>query len=221
MFSTTAKRLVAATFAGGIVALSPVLAPAANAVPGVDEPCSYAAPVTTVTTLALNPSSPTRNQAFGATATVTASEGLPPTGNVRFSYNGDSVIVPLSPSGGSTSTATTASDAFVATVAGPVSADYFGVCAAGGGGTVIGSSGDVLGIEAFGGNGGGTGTGTGNGGSGAVGGISGGTTSGGGTVGGLAATGMDSQTELYALLGAGMVAVGGLTLVVRRRRVEA
>jgi LPXTG-motif cell wall-anchored protein len=39
-------------------------------------------------------------------------------------------------------------------------------------------------------------------------------------VAGLAATGADSQTELFGVLGLGLVTVGGLTLLVRRRRVQ-
>ena len=39
--------------------------------------------------------------------------------------------------------------------------------------------------------------------------------------GGLAPTGLDSDTEVIGLLGAGLVAVGGVTLLVRRRRANA
>ena len=38
---------------------------------------------------------------------------------------------------------------------------------------------------------------------------------------GLAGTGLDAQTELYGVLGLGLVTVGGLTLLVHRRRVQA
>ena len=65
---------------------------------------------------------------------------------------------------------------------------------------------------------GGTGGTGGNGGDSGIAGDS--ASSGGGTVAGLAATGADSQTELFGVLGLGMVTVGGLTLAVRRRRVQ-
>jgi LPXTG-motif cell wall-anchored protein len=214
MFSTTAKRVVAATFVGGIVALSPVVAPAANAAPvGCAD---YIGALTTTTTLTIAPSSGLAvGDTFTATANVTIAGGAPAfPGTVTFTYNNVSKDAPVLPSG---DTETVSFQAVQGT--NPVTATYQGVCP-GGAAEVLGSSTTsvpvVAGVEA---NGGGNG-GNGNGGNGSVGGISGGTT-GGGTVGGLAATGMDSQTELYALLGAGMVAVGGLTLVVRRRRVEA
>ena len=87
-----------------------------------------------------------------------------------------------------------------------VTATYSGVCAGGAGTDVLGSSSStvpvIAGVEASaGGNGGVSGDDSG--------------------VGGLAATGLDNQTELFGLLGAGMVAVGGLTLLVHRRRVQA
>jgi hypothetical protein len=88
------------------------------------------------------------------------------------------------------------------------------------------SDSQVLGVEAFGGNGNGNGGGNGGGNAGApragttIGGVSG-SSSTGSTTGGLAGTGLDTQTELYGILGAGLVAVGGLTLMVHRRRVQA
>jgi LPXTG-motif cell wall-anchored protein len=70
----------------------------------------------------------------------------------------------------------------------------------------------VAGVEASaGGNGGAARPGA------TIGGVTG---SGGGASGGLASTGVDSQTELYGLLGVGLVTVGGLTLMVHRRRVQ-
>ena len=67
----------------------------------------------------------------------------------------------------------------------------------------------VAGVEAS--RGGGNGNGD-------VAGVSG--SGGGGSVAGLAATGVDSQTELFGLLGLGMVTVGGLSLLVHRRRAQ-
>ena len=114
-----------------------------------------------------------------------------------------------------------------------LSANYAGQCL--NGGAAIDPSADtqpiVAGVEAFGGNGGGNGSGAGNGSGGSgngggaarpaatIAGVSGGSGSG-STVGGLASTGIDSQTELYGLLGLGLVTVGGLTLLVHRRRVQ-
>jgi len=93
----------------------------------------------------------------------------------------------------------------------PISASFSGECLAGS--VANGTSSDrtpiVAGVEASRGNGGGNS---------GVAGVSG---SGGGNVAGLAATGVDSQTELFGLLGLGMVTVGGLSLLVHRRRVRA
>ena len=96
-------------------------------------------------------------------------------------------------------------------------ASYSGVCVLGTEATATDSSGDnlVLGVEASAGNGTRNRAGTSAGLSGVVSGDSGSGT------GGLGGTGVDAQTELYALLGAGMVAVGGLTLLARRRRLQA
>jgi len=202
MFSTTAKRLVAGTFVGGIVALSPVVAPAANAAPVAAAKCSYSAPVTTTTTLTLSPSTVARGQQFTATAKVTASPASAPvpTGTVVFKYKGDTQTATLV--GGS------ASVTYTSRGPGAVKATYQGVCA--GGISSIGSSKSgpsILGEEASRGNGGGNGNG----------GVAG-TDAG---IGGLAATGLDNQTELFGVLGAGMVTVGGLALLVHRRRVQA
>lgn len=198
MFSTTAKRIVAATFVGGIVALSPIVAPAANAAPpqGCEE---YQGAITTRTTVTISPSRGLEaGDSFTATANVTAS-GVPVSGGtVTFTYAGDSQSDTVV--GGSASAGFTAVEGRSNVVA-----TYSGICPGGAGTDVLGSSATrapvVAGVEA-----GVGGTGAGNG---------------GGNVGGLAATGLDNQTELFGLLGAGMVAVGGLTLLVHRRRVQA
>ena len=76
------------------------------------------------------------------------------------------------------------------------------------------SDGFVLGVEASSGNGNGNGrSGTNLAGVGAG--------SGSGSSGGLAATGVDTQTELLGAVGLGLLTVGGLSLVVHRRRVQA
>jgi LPXTG-motif cell wall-anchored protein len=93
-----------------------------------------------------------------------------------------------------------------------LTAVYSGLCSA----DVLDTSTDtaiVAGVEASaGGNGGAARPGA------SIGGVTGG--SGGSSSGGLASTGVDSQTELYGLLGVGLVTVGGLTLMVHRRRVQ-
>jgi LPXTG-motif cell wall-anchored protein len=94
-------------------------------------------------------------------------------------------------------------------------ATYEGQCLAGG--SSIDPSTDtqaiVAGVEAgIGGNGGAARPGA------SIGGVTG--SGSGGTTGGLASTGVDTQTELFGLLGVGLVTVGGLTLMVHRRRVQ-
>ena len=205
MFSQFARRIAAIIFGGGLLlASSMLLAPAANAAPvsGAAK-CPYNAPITTTTTLKLSPSSVAKGQSFTATATVTASAGPVPTGTVVFTYGGHTKTGTLV--GGK------ASVTFKATTSGAVRAVYQGLCA--GGQAAVGSSVSgpvVLGISGSRGHGGGSG----NGGSGTVAGTSAG-------IGGLAATGVNSQTELLGALGAGLVVVGGLALIVHRRRVEA
>jgi hypothetical protein len=200
MLTQTIKRLTAAMFAGGLLAVVPLAMPAANAVPVAAAKCPYNAPVTTTTTLSLSPSTVSRGETFTATAHVTSSVGAPPSGGtVTFTYHGTSKSVPLV--GGEASTT------FTATSSGAVRAVYSGLCT--GGEATVGSSTSgpvILGVEASRGQGGGGGN---------IAGVSG---NGGGL---LAATGLTSQTELYGLLGVGMVAVGGLTLMVHRRRVQA
>lgn len=209
MISHTAKRIAAATIAGGVLAVSPMVLPAAQAAPATGCP-AYAVTSTTTTTLTLSPAGPYAvGDTFTATATVRVDgTGTPAgSGSVTFKYRNVRKTVALS--GGS------ASASFVARPGrSPISAAFSGECLAGS--VSNGTSGDrlpvVAGVSATAGGGNGNG---GNGGT--VGGVSGS----GGIVGGLAATGLDTQTELYGLLGLGLVTVGGLTLVVRRRRVEA
>jgi LPXTG-motif cell wall-anchored protein len=200
MFSRSVKRIAAATFAGAALTLTPVAMPAANAAPPVGCP-SYQGATTTQTTVSISPSSPDRGETFTATANVTVA-GVPATGGtVTFRYNGKAKT--------DTVVAGEASVTFVARVNGAVVARYSGVCPGGAAAVAQSSRGtaDILGVEAFGGRS-----------NAGVGGVAGG--SGGGGIGGLAATGLDSQTELFGLLGAGLVAVGGLSLMVHRRRTQ-
>jgi LPXTG-motif cell wall-anchored protein len=201
MRSFTIKRLAAATFVGGALTLAPIALPAANAAPPVD--CrDYQGFVTTQTSVSLSPSSPDRGDLFTATATVTMTdeEGSAPAtgGTVTFKYAGATKTDPV--------VAGEASVNFTARSNGAVVATYSGVCP-GGGATVLGSSRDratIAGVEASAGGGGG------------VGGVAGGS----GGIGGLASTGLDTQTQLFGLLGVGMVTVGGLSLMVHRRRTQ-
>lgn len=207
MLSHTAKRIAAATLAGGVLAVSPMVIPAAQAAPATGCP-AYSVQSTTTTTLTLSPAGPYAvGQTFTATADVTVDgTGAPAaSGSVTFKYR--NVIQTVAISGGSAS-----ADFIARPGRSPISASFSGECLAGS--VANGTSADrlpvVAGVSAT--------AGGGNGGD--VGGVSGGGSNG-GTVGGLAATGLDTQTELYGLLGLGLVTVGGLTLVVRRRRVEA
>jgi LPXTG-motif cell wall-anchored protein len=205
------KRLAAAVAAGGVVALAPVAMPAANAAPPVACP-EYQGFVTTTTTLSVSPANPGAGDAFTVTATVRA-DGVPANGGtVDFSYadgaQTDSDVV----------VAGVASTTFTAVPGtSTVTGTYTGLCS--GGADVLGTSADsapvVAGVEAgAGGNGGAPRPGAN------IGGVTGGTGGSGSTSGGLASTGVDSQTELYGLLGVGLVTVGGLTLMVHRRRVQ-
>jgi LPXTG-motif cell wall-anchored protein len=213
MLKHTAQRIAAATIAGGVLAVSPMVLPAAQAAPATGCP-AYAVQSTTTTTLTLSPAGPYAvGDAITATADVTVDgTGAPATnGSVTFRYGGTTKTVALS--GGSASFDFTAKRGRI-----PISATFSGECLAGS--VANGTSRDrapvVAGVSATAGGGNGNGNG-GNGGN--VAGVSG---SGGNSgVAGLAATGLDTQTELYGLLGLGLVTVGGLTLVVRRRRVEA
>jgi len=206
MLTQSIKRITAAGFAGSLLAIAPVALPAADAAPATG--CrQYAVQSTTTTTLSVSPAGPYNvGQSFTATATVTVDgTGAPAQGgDVTFKYGSVSKTVAVS--GGSASASFTAKRGRT-----PISASFSGECLAGS--VANGTSSDrtpiVAGVEAS--------RGGGNGNSG-VAGVSG---SGGGNVAGLAATGVDSQTELFGLLGLGMVTVGGLSLLVHRRRVQA
>ena len=206
MLTQSIKRITAAGFAGSLLAIAPVALPAADAAPATG--CrQYAVQSTTTTTLSVSPAGPySVGQAFTATATVTVDGTGQPAqgGEVVFKYGSVTKTVPVS--GGSASAAFTAKRGRT-----PISATFSGECLAGS--VANGTSSDrtpiVAGVEASRGNGGGNS------------GLAGVSGSGGGNVAGLAATGVDSQTELFGLLGLGMVTVGGLSLLVRRRRVQA
>ena len=206
MLTQSIKRITAAGFAGSLLAIAPVALPAADAAPATG--CrQYAVQSTTTTTLSVSPKGPySVGQSFTATATVTVDGTGQPAqgGEVVFKYGSVTKTVPVS--GGSASASFTAKRGST-----PISASFSGECLAGS--VANGTSSDrtpiVAGVEASRGNGGGNS---------GVAGVSG---SGGGNVGGLAATGVDSQTELFGLLGLGMVTVGGLSLLVHRRRVQA
>ncbi len=211
MLKHTAQRIAAATIAGGVLAVSPMVLPAAQAAPARGCP-AYSVQSTTTTTLTLSPAGPYAvGDAVTATADVTVDgTGAPAgSGSVTFRYGGTTKTVALD--GGSASFDFVAKRGRI-----PISATFSGECLAGS--VANGTSADrapvVAGVSATAGGGNGNG---GNGGN--VAGVSG---SGGNSgIAGLAATGLDTQTELYGLLGLGLVTVGGLTLVVRRRRVEA
>jgi LPXTG-motif cell wall-anchored protein len=215
------KRLAAAAAAGGVVALAPVAMPAANAAPpGACQ--DYQSFVTTTTTLSISPANPDAGDAFTATASVTADGEAAQEGSVDFTYAGQTGSDEVDAGQASvTFTAVDGSNPLTAVYSGLCSADvldtstYTGLCS--GGADVLGTSSDsqpvVLGVEgSAGGNGGAARPGA------TIGGVTGG--SGGSSSGGLASTGVDSQTELYGLLGVGLVTVGGLTLMVHRRRVQ-
>ena len=209
MLTQSIKRITAAGFAGSLLAIAPVALPAADAAPATG--CrQYAVQSTTTTTLSVSPKGPySVGQSFTATATVTVDGTGQPAqgGEVVFKYGSVTKTVPVS--GGSASASFTAKRGRT-----PISANFSGECLAGS--VANGTSSDrmpiVAGVEAS------RGGGSGNGNSG-VAGVSG--SGGGGNVAGLAATGVDSQTELFGVLGLGMVTVGGLSLLVRRRRVQA
>lgn len=209
MLTQSIKRITAAGFAGSLLAIAPVALPAADAAPATG--CrQYAVQSTTTTTLSVSPEGPySVGQSFTATATVTVDGTGQPAqgGEVVFKYGSVTKTVPVS--GGSASASFTAKRGRT-----PISANFSGECLAGS--VANGTSSDrmpiVAGVEAS------RGGGSGNGNSG-VAGVSG--SGGGGNVAGLAATGVDSQTELFGVLGLGMVTVGGLSLLVRRRRVQA
>lgn len=207
MLTQSIKRITAAGFAGSLLAIAPVALPAADAAPATG--CrQYAVQSTTTTTLSVSPQGPySVGQAFTATASVTVDGTDQPAqgGEVVFKYGSVTKTVPVS--GGSASASFTAKRGST-----PISASFSGECLAGS--VANGTSSDrmpiVAGVEAS--RGGGSGNSD-------VAGVSG--SGGGGNVAGLAATGVDSQTELFGVLGLGMVTVGGLSLLVHRRRVQA
>jgi len=217
MLAQSIKRITAAGFAGSLLAIAPVALPAADAAP-VSGCKQYAVASTTTTTLSLSPQGPySVGQSFTATATVTVDGTGQPAqgGEVDFKYASTSKTVAVS--GGTASASFTAKKGRT-----PISATFSGECLANS--VANGTSSDrvpvVAGVEASRGKGGLSTTGGtgGNGGDSGIAGVS--ASSGGGTVAGLAATGADSQTELFGVLGLGLVTVGGLTLLVRRRRVQ-
>lgn len=207
MLTQSIKRITAAGFAGSLLAIAPVALPAADAAPATG--CrQYAVQSTTTTTLSVSPAGPySVGQTFTATATVTIDGTGQPAqgGEVVFKYGSASKTQTVA--GGSASASFTAKRGRT-----PISATFSGECLAGS--VANGTSSDrtpiVAGVEASRGDGNGNGGAAGGSGSG-----------GGGNVAGLAATGVDSQTELFGVLGLGMVTVGGLSLLVRRRRVQA
>jgi LPXTG-motif cell wall-anchored protein len=204
----TVKRLATAIAAGGVFAIAPVAIPAASAAPAACP--NYSVAGTTTTSLSISPANPNVGDAFTATASVLTSGSKPVDGGVvSFSYAGQTAQDAVQ-NGEASATFTAEQGRFV------LSARYAGNCFDDQ--TSIDPSTDtqpiVAGVEASAGNGGGAarpgatiGGVTGSGGSGSA-------------VGGLANTGVDSQTELYGLLGLGLVTVGGLTLMVHRRRVQ-
>lgn len=213
MLTQSIKRITAAGFAGSLLAIAPVALPAADAAP-VSGCKQYAVASTTTTTLSLSPESPYAvGQSFTATATVTVDGTGQPAqgGQVVFRYGSTSKTVAVS--GGTASASFTAKKGRTA-----ITATFSGECLANS--VANGTSSDrvavVAGVEASRGSGG---SGGNSGGDSGIAGVSG--SSGGGNVAGLAATGVDNQTELFGVLGLGLVTVGGLTLVVRRRRVQA
>jgi LPXTG-motif cell wall-anchored protein len=206
MLSHTAKRIAAASLAGGVLAITPMAMPAAQAAPPAG--CrAYAVQSTTTTDLSVSPAGPySVGETFTATATVTVdgTGQAPDGGSVLFRYG--SVTKTVAVAGGEASADFTAKRGRTA-----ISATFSGECLSGS--VANGTSADrqpiVAGVSASRGNGGDSG----------IAGVSG--NGGDSGIAGLAATGLDNQTELFGLLGVGMVAVGGLTLVVRRRRVQA
>ncbi|QWZ08111.1 hypothetical protein KRR39_22690 [Nocardioides panacis] len=204
MRNSTLSRTVTAGFVGALFTLSPLAVTSANAAPPADCP-SYPNQVTTSVTVTATPASPSVGQTFTATATVVADNAPVSSGTVTFGYAGDSATHALS--GGVASTTFTAHQGRF-----PVSASYGGSCQSGG--VALGTGGGrfpvVAGVSGIGG--GDTPSGS------EVAGVSGTRASG---VAGLAGTGLNAQTELYGVLGLGLVAVGGLTLLVHRRRVQA
>ncbi len=195
------KRFAAAALTGGALVLSPVMMPAASAAPNCP---TYASTISTTTTLSVNPGNPSSGQSFTATATVTndATGGPVSGGTVAFKYKNQRATVDVV--GGSASTTFTAGPG-----AGRISASYSGVCVNGVAAVDSSSDAFVLGVESNNGNNGNNRPGS--------------SVSGGSNVrgGGLANTGLDNATELFAGLGLGLLALGGASLIIHRRRVQA
>ena len=196
MLSNTAKRIAAATLAGGALAVSPMVMPAAQAAPPAGCP-AYAVQSTTTTTLTLSPAGPyaaARASPPPPSVTVDGTGAPADGGTVTFKYRnvtqtvdrlrrqrlgGASPPVPAAPR----SPPASAASASTGSVANGTSADRVPV---------------VAGVSATAGGGNG-GNGNGNGGN--IGGVSGNAGGGNSGIAGLAATGMDSQTELFGAAG--------------------
>jgi LPXTG-motif cell wall-anchored protein len=194
--ASTARRLAALTLVGGLAVVPQLVAPAANAA----EEC-YAAPTTSDTALSISPANPTVGQPFTATATVSAA-GTPVTsGTVTFGYAGTSQ--PVAVSAGVASTQFTAQSA-----PSDVTASYAGECLSGS--ATVGVSSQSVPVPAP-----------------TVAGVEENapppTVAGTSAVApaGLAATGVDTGTELLGVAGLGLLAIGGATLLLRRRRSQA
>lgn len=210
----TVKRLATAIAAGGVFAIAPVAIPAASAAPAACP--NYSVQATTDTSLSVSPANPTVGDAFTATATVLTSGGVPVNGgNVHFTYAGQEATDVVR-NGTASATFTAEKGSFALT------AHFAGQCLAGG--SSIDPSTDaqpiVAGVEASAGSGNGAGAARPGASIGGVTGSGGSGSGSGSTVGGLASTGLDNQTELYGALGLGLLTVGGLTLMVHRRRVQ-
>jgi hypothetical protein len=229
------KRLAAASLAGGALAVSPIMLPAASAVDGQPpaECADYESPATSSTTVSIEPSEPEAGDTFTATAEVLVAGAPAQSGTVTFTFNGNAKDVDVVDG--------IAQAEFTVPTSGgnfEVLASFDGICVTGAGATAANGSSDsagfVAGVEdtsggddSNGGSTGGTSTGgttgttTGSNRAGTSAGVNGVTGDTGSSTGSLGGTGVDTQTELYALIGLGLVAVGGMSLMVHRRRVQA
>jgi LPXTG-motif cell wall-anchored protein len=195
--ASTARRLAASTFIGGLAVVPVLMAPAAEAAPEC-----YSGTTTSQTTLSINPTTPTVSQPFTVTANVTTAGVPAASGTVTFSYAGSSQ--PVAVSGG------TASAGFTAQATpSNVTAAFAGECTSGG--SSIGFSSQTTPVTPAPTVGGVQASSAPN--------VSGRAAP--QVAGTLASTGVDRGTELFALAGAGLVAAGGVTLLVRRRRSQA
>jgi hypothetical protein len=227
------KRLAAASLAGGALAVSPIMLPAASAVDGQPpaECADYESPATSSTTLTLDPSQPEAGDDFTAIADVLVAGVEATQGTVTFTFNGEAVDVPVE--------AGRAETVFTVPTSGGqfnVTASFEGICVLGtsadtaaegssdSAGFVAGVEGTDGGDDTNGGTTGGSSTGGTTSGSNRAGtsaGVNGVTGDTGSSTGSLGGTGVDTQTELYGLIGLGLVAVGGMSLMVHRRRIQA